>query len=323
MRDFYGRSPLYLRLSITDICNFKCKYCLPNGYKKTKKFFLSTKEIYHLISCFVEIGVKKIRITGGEPTVSKNFFKIGSLMAMFPELKQRVFTTNGFNLYKIAALSKNVGFNGVNVSLDSLNEKKFFYITGRDNLIDVINGIDESLKVGMLTKINVVLLKSFCQDDLNVYLGFIKNRSIVVRFIELMCTGGIKSFFDENYISPVNIIKNLIKNGWKKKDKSFFLNGPAEEYEHKDYMGKIGFISPYTNNFCLNCNRLRISSSGNLFLCLFGNKEPYFFRNYLNSYINRNILVDLISKVLITKSKSHFLNVGNHGIMQQLSSIGG
>ena len=251
LQDRYQRKFSYLRLSITDVCNFRCQYCLPNGYHKNKKNFLTINEIKNLTNAFVELGIQKIRITGGEPTTRKNFLQIGKMISSFNEIKTLAFTTNGYKLNKIAKECKNVGFNGVNVSIDSLDNKKFYTITGHNKLNKILNGIHKSISVNLKTKINVVLIKNFNNEDLLSYIKLAKILPISIRFIELMETNATTKYFKKHHINPNYIKEYLLKNNWRK-NLHKITNGPAIEYSNKEYKGQIGIISPYSKNFCSN-----------------------------------------------------------------------
>ncbi len=320
--DTYGRHFSYLRLSITELCNFKCMYCLPSGCIKPTSNFLSTNEIYNLILAFNDLGLKKIRITGGEPTIRKDFLEIGNILSKFKNIaKSLVFTTNGYNLSKIAQSSFNAGYTGVNVSVDSLDEDRFKYITGRNCLKQVLNGINNAVYTGLKTKVNVVLLKSFSKCELEKYILWIKDMPISIRFIELMETQNNQKYFQKNKISSSYIESFLKKNGWFQ-IKSQKTDGPAIKFKHNDFIGEIGLISPYTKTFCDTCNRLRVSSIGKLHLCLFGDIN-YNLRYLLQSSSQKNDLTLLIKDKLKLKKNSHYLHNGDFGIVKQLASIGG
>lgn len=325
--DKYGRVFCYLRLSITDICNFKCGYCLPFGYKKLDhnnfNSFLTINEIRNLISAFSDMGLEKVRLTGGEPTLRKDFFKIGKLVKSFSNIKTLAFTTNGFKLKNIVKKCFDFGFTNITVSIDSLLSFYFFSITGRNLLPDIVTGLEESLLYKFVTKINVVLLCSFSIEDFDEYLDLILDRNISVRFIELVGTKSSINFFIHNYIVSFFLRCFLEKNGWQKM-KVEKNSGPAVVYYHKDYKGTIGFIASYSVNFCLFCNRLRVSSIGDVYLCLFGGTEKIFsIRNYLQRSEEKYDVMNILRNVIKYKDLSHFLLQGNIGKVNQLSEIGG
>lgn len=314
--DKYNRNFSYLRLSVTDLCNFNCSYCLPDNVKKN---YLSLKEIYNLISCLSDLGVKKVRITGGEPTIRNDFLLIGKTISSFKNIKHLVFTTNGYKLSAIAKKAVESGFNGVNISLDTLNKIKFSTITGRNYLLKVLEGIYTSLNVGLKVKVNVVLSNFFSFDDFENFYSIIKYKNITIRFIEQMETTVLNK---TNIFSSKFLFKFLKKNGWKKKETNFKLDGPAIVFSHADYLGQIGIINPYSSSFCSTCNRLRVSALGKLFLCLFGSKS-YDIRSFLESLDKKDLLKSYLIDKINEKFYSHNLNSKKFGIMKSFSSIGG
>ncbi len=322
-KDRFGRSFPYLRLSITDMCNFSCDYCLPDGYKACNKTkFLRIDEIKRLVDAFADLGTTKIRITGGEPTVRKDFTQIAQLISNHPTINKTAFTTNGYRLADNAQKWFDAGLTNINVSVDSLEPKKFFSITGHDRLNEILKGIEKAVEVGFKkVKINVVLLKGVNDNELINYLNLAKNMPISIRFIELMQTGDNLDYFEKYHISASTISDKLIKNGWSLKSQDFDA-GPAQEFLHEDYHGSIGIISPYSKDFCKSCNRLRITSNGDLRLCLFG-KQGISLRHLLQSDEQKPLLTKLISDQLAFKCSSHFLAFGETGLTPNLASIGG
>ncbi len=323
LTDGFGRSFPYLRLSITDVCNFRCDYCLPNGYQGCKKAdFLSIDEIKRLVNVFAELGTNKIRITGGEPTVRKDFTKIAQLISSHSSISTTAFTTNGYRLAQNAKIWRNAGIDNINISIDSLNKERFFQITGHDRLSEILKGIDAAINVGFeKVKINVVLLKGVNDGEVNDYLSWAKSSPISIRFIELMQTGDNQQYFQKYHTSAITISDELIKTGWTLRKRNFNA-GPAQEYIHKDYQGSVGIISPYSKDFCKSCNRLRITSNGDLRLCLFGS-QGVSLRHLLQSDEQKHLLIKLISSQLAFKCSSHFLALGDTGITPNLASIGG
>ncbi|MBL4601897.1 MAG: radical SAM protein, partial [Emcibacteraceae bacterium] len=189
--DKFNRTFPYLRLSITEICNFSCQYCLPDGYKKTgNEHFLSQDEIRRLLDAFIELGVWKIRLTGGEPTIRKDFTDIAKMIGDRKEISTLAFTTNGYKLKDRAQEWRDAGLNAINISNDSFNAKKFHDITGHNRMKEIRAGIDKAIEVGFeKVKINVVLLKGVNDDELDQYLEYVKDTPVSVRYIELMQTG--------------------------------------------------------------------------------------------------------------------------------------
>ncbi|PHS14469.1 MAG: GTP 3',8-cyclase MoaA [Kangiella sp.] len=321
--DDYGRHFPYLRLSITDVCNFSCDYCLPDGYHSAKKkSFLSGQEIDHLIEAFAELGTEKVRLTGGEPSLRKDFGAIISSIAKRKEISQIATTTNGYKLKDNIKDWVDAGLTHLNVSVDSLDPNLFHSLTGHNRLKEILSGIDYALTLSMKKiKLNAVLLKEINSHQFKQYADYIRDRKISIRFIELMQTGDNFDYFKKYHVSA-QILKNfLLSNGWTEKlrEKSA---GPAIEYIHPDYQGSFGVIAPYSKDFCDSCNRLRVSSTGDFHLCLFGEKG-YSLRHLLQNSNQKEELKSLIIDSLGHKRKQHFLHDSDTGITPNLSFIGG
>lgn len=321
--DNFGRSFPYLRLSLTDVCNFRCQYCLPDGYQcNGKPAFLSADEVRRVVDAFCELGVYKIRLTGGEPTVRKDFTDIARLAASHPAIRQLAFTTNGYRLRERAQEWRDAGLNRINVSVDSLNADRFHAITGHNRLAEVMEGVDAALDAGFeKVKINVVLLKGVNDHELPDYLAWAKRAPISIRFIELMQTGDNLDYFRKYHLSAETISQKLDATGWHRKPRAFEA-GPAQEFTHADYAGSIGLIAPYSKDFCKGCNRLRVTSTGDLRLCLFGSQGTS-LRHLLESDDQKPLLKQLIHDQLTFKCSSHFLALGDTGITPHLASVGG
>lgn len=321
--DTFERAFPYLRLSITDICNFRCEYCLPNGYHSDKKpKFLTQDEIRRLVTAFAELGVWKIRLTGGEPSVRKDFTDIIKLVSSVPGIKNMAFTTNGYRLKGRAREWYDAGMRRLNVSIDSLNREMFHKITGHDRLDDVLAGIETALAIGYeAVKVNVVLLRGVNDTTLDHYLDYVKDRPVTVRFIELMQTGDNRAYFKKRHLSAEVLRNRLLEQGWIE---NIHVNGagPAVNFTHPDYTGAIGLIAPYAKDFCLGCNRLRITATGDLRLCLFG-EMGIPLRDLLQHDDQKQALQKRIMKQLDYKKSSHFLIEGETGLISNLSSTGG
>lgn len=322
LTDGYERQFSYLRLSITDVCNFRCFYCLPNGYVTSSKIFLNVAELRRVLTTFAELGIQKVRLCGGEPTCRKDFLDIANMISTIPGIKTRAFTTNGYKLKKFAHSYIQTGLNAITVSVDSLDPATFHKITQHDRLADVLAGINKAQEVGFTSiKVNAVLLKNINDHELENFLLWVKNKPITVRFIELMQTNGNNVYFDRHHLSPLKIQEQLRAIGWQEKQRSADA-GPAVELTHPDYRGGIGFITPYAQNFCASCNRLRVSSEGNLHLCLFGDAS-HSLKPLLQSDSQKEELKQYILKSVQLKRQSHFLQQGDFGIVPNLASIGG
>ena len=327
LQDTFGRKFPYIRLSITDVCNYKCTYCLPQGYKKTPgdtRSFMSGEEISRLAKALSELGVCKIRLTGGEPTVRKDFFDILKDMKKNSNIPKVTMTTNGYRLDKIAEQLYDSGLDGINISIDSLNRETFKKLTGHDRLPEILEGIKILQKLNFKNiKVNAVLLKGIndSHEEFEKFGNFIKDNKIDFRFIELMQTGDNLDYFKKNHVSSKIFRDYLDKNNWIHQTHGKDA-GPSLNFIHQDFKGKFGLIAPYSKDFCKSCNRLRITARGDLRLCLFGN-TGIDIRHLLKKDNQKEKLVDLIIKQLHLKKESHYLELGDTGITPNLSSTGG
>ena len=327
LQDAFGRRFPYIRLSITDVCNFKCDYCLPDGYKIDKsdnRTFITAEEIKRLAKALSQLGVSKIRLTGGEPTIRKDFFEIVNILKENSGIKKTVITTNGYKLENLAEKLVESKLDGINISIDSLNKDTFKKITGHDRLEEILRGIKKLQSLGFNNiKINAVLLKNInsSEKDFEQWAGFIKENDLDFRYIELMQTGDNHEYYRKFHISSKVFIEYLIKNNWifqtLGKDA-----GPSKNYINPDYKGKFGLIAPYSKDFCKTCNRLRITSRGDLRLCLFGNTGIN-IRHLMQRDDQLEELKDLILKQLNFKKESHYLELGETGLTNNLSTTGG
>ncbi|MGL4473078.1 MAG: GTP 3',8-cyclase MoaA [Shewanella sp.] len=323
LQDSYGRKFHYLRMSVTDVCNFKCTYCLPDGYRPDgKPKFLSLNEISNLVGAFGAVGTQKIRITGGEPSLRKDFTDIIRVVAAEPNIKTIATTTNGYRLEQHAQEWFDAGLRRINVSVDSLDPRMFYQITGENKFDTVMRGIDAALTAGFeRVKVNAVLLKDLNDKDLPRFLAWIKHSPIDLRFIELMETGLGRDYFQAHHLAGADIKQHLLANGWHY-DMPAPDDGPAQNFSHPDYQGRIGLIMPYAQNFCASCNRLRVSAMGKLHLCLF-TESGVELRDLLQTPEQRPELIERLQQQLVQKKQTHLLHDGLTGVTQHLASIGG
>jgi len=327
LEDSFGRKFPYIRMSITDVCNFKCGYCLPNGYQVDKgdnRKFLHLDEIKRLAKCFSELGVCKIRITGGEPTVRKDFFDIIKVLKFEAGIKKVVITTNGYHLDRKAKQLVDSGLSGINISIDSLDRETFKNITSHDRLPEILKGIKNLQDLNFENiKINGVLLNGInaSEKDFDKWSEFIKKNKIDYRYIELMRTGDNLEYFNKYHVSSKVFKDYLNKNKWIYQTLGKDA-GPALNYINPEYNGKFGIIAPYSKDFCKSCNRLRITSRGDLRLCLFGN-TGISVRHLLQKDDQLEEIKDLVLAQMKFKKESHYLELGDTGSTINLSKTGG
>ena len=327
LKDSFGRTFPYIRLSISDVCNFKCGYCLPNGYqidKSDNRKFLKLEEIKRLAKVFSKLGVSKIRLTGGEPTVRKDFFEIIKILKNDAGIKRVVITTNGYHLNEKAKMLVDSGINGINISIDSLERNIFKNVTGHDRLPEILQGIKILQQLNFENiKINAVLLNGInaSEKDFDLWGEFIKKNKVDLRYIELMQTGDNLDYFNKYHISSKIFKDYLNKKKWIYQ--TFGKDaGPSLNYINPDYKGKFGIIAPYSKDFCRTCNRLRITSRGDLRLCLFGS-TGISIRHLLQKDDQIEELQDLIVGQMKFKKESHYLELGETGLTKNLSKTGG
>jgi GTP 3',8-cyclase len=323
LQDTFGRKLQYLRLSVTDRCNFRCAYCLPEGCPRGSGAEpLSVPEIERLVRAFAELGVWKVRLTGGEPTMRRDIPDVVHAISAIPGVRRVGLTTNGYRLAGVASELRVAGLTSVNVSLDSLDPARFERITGCSRLERIVDGVEAAADAGITSvKVNVVLLKGMDDHELDRFLGWTRHRALTVRFIELMQTGDNAAFFREHHLPADEIRAKLERRGWTRlpRDPS---DGPATTYGHARHEGKTGLIAPYTPGFCEACNRVRVSSTGDLRLCLFGSRDVP-LRPYLQHDGRRPELMQLIQAAVAQKPPSHHLHEGSSGATTTLASIGG
>jgi cyclic pyranopterin phosphate synthase len=331
LEDRFGRRFSYLRLSVIDACNFRCNYCLPQGYVKTRssnssanddleKGYLTLQEIKNLVSAMSALGTWKIRVTGGEPTLRRDLISIIETVSEIPGIKKVALSTNGYRLKAMAQDLKSAGVSALNVSVDSLNPDQFKELTGYDRLEEILAGIEKSIDLGFESiKVNAVLLKD-C-NELELFLEWIKSRPITVRFIELMPTGQNQAYFTKYHVESKEIQNQFLSLGWRPRQR-IEADGPALEFIHPDYVGRLGIIAPYSSDFCSTCNRLRVTSTGGLRLCLFG-EGNYSIRHLLQDSSRKEELMNLILSFVQKKDVSHDLISGKFGNNQTFSAMGG
>ena len=321
--DGFGRTFPYLRLSLTEACNFSCSYCLPDGYQADgRPQFLGVAEIERLVRAFATLGMHKIRLTGGEPGLRKDLPSIIAAVSATPGVQKIALTTNGCLLPKHVRLWREAGLTALNVSLDSLQPGRFHAITGHDRFDEVMEGVEIAQGLGFdAVKLNAVLLRGLNDDELPAWTAFLRRRDVAIRFIELMRTGDNRAYFERHHYRAEALEQQLVDAGWSLQPRAPDA-GPAREYAHPDCRGRIGIIAPYSKDFCAGCNRLRVTARGDLRLCLFGDFGIP-LRPLLQSDDDHDALVGRIATQLGLKAAGHGLHQGHTGITPHLASIGG
>ncbi|MDC0057734.1 GTP 3',8-cyclase MoaA [Pelagibacteraceae bacterium] len=305
--DQFLRKINYLRVSVTDRCDLRCVYCMKEKMNfLPKNEVLSLEEIERLCDNFIDLGVEKIRFTGGEPLVRKNIIDLIKNLnkkKSSTNLKEMTLTTNGSLLTKFAKELKNSGINRINVSLDTIIKEKFKEITRFGNLDNVLDGIEEAKKNNIKVKINTVVFKNFNEDHLTDLINWANKKLIDITFIEVMPMSDTNMPRHMQFVSLDNIFKGLdnIYNFEKSDHKT---GGPSMYYKSKHLNIKIGFITPLSNNFCASCNRVRISSTGKLYMCL-GQNDFVDFREILRTDRSDEYIKEKIKFALSVKPKRH------------------
>lgn len=321
--DPFNRKINYLRVSVTDRCDFRCVYCMSEKMQfLPKKDLLTLEELDKICSVFIEMGITKLRITGGEPLVRRNilsFFKSISRHLITGDLKELTLTTNGSQLKKFARPLFDLGVKRVNVSLDTLDPEKFKRITRWGKLDQVLDGIQEAKEAGLAIKINKVALKKTNQDELNKFIQWCGDEGFDLTFIEVMPMG---DFGEEDRLDQFWSLKDLreeIDKKWTLKDLSLTTGGPARYSKISETGQKVGFITPLTHNFCESCNRVRMTCTGQLFMCL-GQEEDADLRSALREGSdNDHLLRKRIMQAVDRKPKGHDFDYSRKKISGQMS----
>ncbi|SIO17030.1 GTP 3',8-cyclase MoaA [Halodesulfovibrio marinisediminis] len=276
LTDSHGRTVNYLRVSVTDRCNLRCMYCWSADGMKfiPHENIISYEEIARLVDLSVDMGVSKVRLTGGEPFARRNFLDlVKMLLSRHPDLDLRL-TTNATMMNGKAKELAALGVRHINISLDTFDRNKFQNITGRDMLRNVTRSIDDCLAHGLKVKINTVALKGINDDELPVFVNFAKSNPVDVRFIEFMPMGSCSAWNESNFWSADDILKEASKLVvLTKLEKGERRSGPAKLFGIEGGKGRLGLITPMSNHFCSSCNRLRITANGMLRTCLFSDSE--------------------------------------------------
>jgi len=305
--DPFKRKISYVRVSVTDRCDFRCTYCMLSEDMEflPKKDVLSLEELDRLCNTFIDLGVKKLRITGGEPLVRKNIMQLFSNLGkkLGQGLEELTLTTNGSQLDRYAKDLFDNGVRRINVSLDSLEKKKFKKITRNGDLDKVINGIMVAKKVGLKIKINTVALKGINDNEILNLVNWCGENKFSLTFIEVMPMGEIGEKRADQYM-PLTEVKSLIQTKYSLTEDSLRTGGPARYVHCHETDQKIGFITPHTHNFCELCNRVRITCTGEMYMCL-GQQDKADLKTPLRKSENDQLLKHVIYEAISRKPKGH------------------
>jgi cyclic pyranopterin phosphate synthase len=308
MLDPYGRQISYLRVSVTDRCDFRCVYCMAEEMTFLPKAeILTLEELDRLCGAFVRLGVKKLRLTGGEPLVRRNVMSLVKSLGRHLEmgdLEELTLTTNGSQLAKHAGALVAAGVRRVNVSLDSLDAAKFRRITRWGRLEQVLEGIAEARRAGLAVKINTVALKGVNDEEFDRLIAWCGTEGNDLTFIEVMPMGDIGGEDRLDQYLPLSLVRANLAKRWSFEEIDFRTGGPARYVRVKETGGRLGFITPLTHNFCESCNRVRVTCTGTLFMCL-GQNDEADLRTPLRASESDELLEAAIHEAIGRKPKGH------------------
>ena len=304
--DSFQRKISYIRVSVTDRCDFRCTYCMSEDMEfLPKKDVLSLEELDRLCNTFIDLGVKKLRITGGEPLVRKNIIQLFNNLGkkLGKGLEELTLTTNGSQLDRYAEKLFNCGVRRINISLDSLEKDKFKKITRNGDFDKVLKGIMAAKKVGLKIKINTVALKGINDDEILKLVNWCGENKFSLTFIEVMPMGEIGEKRINQYMSLTEV-KSLIQQKYSITNDPLRTAGPARYVHCHETDQKIGFITPHTHNFCELCNRVRITCTGEMYMCL-GQQDKVDLKKPLRKSENNHLLKNTIQEAILRKPKGH------------------
>jgi cyclic pyranopterin phosphate synthase len=305
--DPFGRAISYVRISVTDRCDFRCVYCMSEDMTfLPKKDLLSLEELDRLVGAFTTLGTRRVRLTGGEPLVRRN------VMSLFEALGRRIasgdldevtLTTNGSQLARFADELFAHGVRRVNVSLDTLDAAKFRAVTRWGDLAKVHEGIDAALAAGLKVKLNAVALKDVNEGEFSDLIRFCGDRGMDLTLIETMPLGDIDGDRTDQYL-PLSLVRERLRRDWTLDEIDYRTGGPARYVRVAETGGRLGFITPMTHNFCESCNRVRVTCTGTLYMCL-GQDDAADLRRALRSSESDEPVIEAIREAITRKPKGH------------------
>jgi cyclic pyranopterin phosphate synthase len=327
MIDPFGRRITYLRVSVTDRCDFRCVYCMAESTTfLPRKDLLTLEEIDRLTSAFIDKGVRKVRLTGGEPLVRKNLMWLISSLSrhLGAGLDELTLTTNGSQLAHYAEALANSGIARINVSLDTLDAARFKAITRWGDFTQVMAGIDAADRAGIRIKINTVALRDVNEDELEALLRWAHGRGFDLTLIETMPMGDTGSDRTAQYL-PLSLVRARLEEHFTLQDIPYRSGGPARYVHVAETGGTLGFITPLTHNFCETCNRVRVTCTGTLYMCL-GQEDAADLRSPLRASESDHLLNAAIDAAIAAKPKGHDFVIergGRPAIARTMSTTGG
>jgi len=305
--DPFGRIVSYLRVSVTDRCDFRCVYCMSEDMTfLPKRDLLTLEELERMCSVFIEKGVKRLRLTGGEPLVRRGIMQLIRQLGKkveTGELEELTLSTNGSQLAKYAEELVDCGVRRINVSLDTLDEEKFAEITRWGRLKQVMGGLEAAKSAGLSVKINTVALKNFNEAEIEPMIKWAHGEGFDFTLIETMPLGEIDGDRTEQYL-PLSIVRQRLEETFTLSDIPYKTGGPARYVSIKETGGRLGFITPMTHNFCESCNRVRLTCTGTLYMCL-GKEDAADLREPLRASEGNELLSSAIDEAILRKPKGH------------------
>jgi len=326
LADQFRRPITYLRISVTDRCNLRCVYCMPEAGLPwiPKAEILSYEEVVRIVEAAAAIGVRSLRLTGGEPLVRRDLPKLVKRLAAIPGIEDIALSTNGLLLAEMLDELADAGLTRVNLSLDTLREDRFFSIARRPGLDRVLAGIDAVIARGLVPlKLNCVVMRGQNDDELADFAMLTREREVYVRFIEVMPVGENLELQRDAYVSSDEILARIAEVEELLPVEGPGGNGPARYFAFPGARGAVGVISPLSHDYCEKCNRVRLTADGRLRLCLFGDNEID-LRSPVRAGATQDDLIDLFQGSMLVKPERHHLRLGEQASrMRAFSEIGG
>ena len=329
MIDPFGRRITYLRVSVTDRCDFRCIYCMPEHMQfLPKKDVLSLEELDRLCSAFIAKGIERIRLTGGEPLVRKDIMVLVRSLSRHLKagaLRELTLTTNGSQLTRYAGELADAGVKRVNVSVDTRDPEKFHDITRGGNLANVMSGIEAARAAGMAVKVNTVALRGLNEEEIPDLIAWAHHEGLDITLIETMPMGDVDDDRTEHYL-PLSLVRARLMQHYTLEETDYRTGGPARYVRVRETGGRLGFITPLTHNFCESCNRVRVTCTGTLYMCL-GQNDAADLRTPLRASNDDAALNAAINEAIARKPKGHDFVIdrrqGGPALARTMSLTGG